>query len=293
MQGTWQGSTTTETYGQEQTTFVLTQNGSDILGTLQCTDANGTCVETEDVTGSINNSMVSISAIFRGESDVEYLYTGTSTGNTYSGNVDLNVKGGVYEEGGTFSVAKSSGQPSFGTYLGIATLTVWYKENALLNLPPQQRTYQQDVIVDIGPPLEGEDGTTEENPFYFISTNPPMAPHTPGNVSAHSATLYSTDLGYYTVFQYWEYISQGESVQGTLKPHALGSDNFNYVVAEDLSGILSCCTLYIERGATIDIRFYDGRLTMNIAGTVYDPFSEQLCITLVDRFELTIEATEQ
>jgi hypothetical protein len=110
MQGVWKGTTNTQIFGEEQTTFTLTQNGSDISGTLKLTDTDNNSYEAE-ANGSINNSSANISSIFDledGNGNIEYVYNGTIDGNTFSGNINLFENGVDTNQGGTFTVSKGS-----------------------------------------------------------------------------------------------------------------------------------------------------------------------------------------
>lgn len=109
MQGEWKGTTTTQRFGEEQTTFVLTQTGSDISGTLKLADANNNLWEAE-ANGSVNNSSANISSFFslEGGGNIEYAYDGTVEGSTFSGNINLYEDGVDTDQGGTFTVSKGS-----------------------------------------------------------------------------------------------------------------------------------------------------------------------------------------
>lgn len=110
MQGVWKGTTNTQMYGEEQTTFTLTQNGSDISGTLKLVDANNNSWQAE-ANGSVNNSSANISSFYSLETggNIEYAYNGTIEGSTFSGNINLFEDGVDTDQGGSFSVSKGSG----------------------------------------------------------------------------------------------------------------------------------------------------------------------------------------
>jgi hypothetical protein len=101
MAGTWYGNT-----GEVETTFNLTQDGSNILGTLQLS-TNDNTIDTEDVSGSVSGSTVEISATFRGGNTLEFSYKGTVTGDTYSGNL-TGFENGRETIKDTFSLTKGS-----------------------------------------------------------------------------------------------------------------------------------------------------------------------------------------
>ena len=116
MQGKWIGSTDTQMFNEElQTTFDLTQDGSNIGGTLQLTNSSGT-VETDNVNGSVSNSTITISAIFssQGDGTIEFGYKGTVEGDTYSGDVKIYENGTDTNRGGTFSLTKNGPTPDSG-----------------------------------------------------------------------------------------------------------------------------------------------------------------------------------
>lgn len=119
VQGSWQGVTTTQEFGEEQTTFNLNQDGNNISGSLQCSSNNGT-YETDNLTGSVNGSSVSISAIFptTDDGDIEYGYVGTISEDTYTGEVDLYLDGNIYEQGGTFSFSRTDGDIDSDSVVG-------------------------------------------------------------------------------------------------------------------------------------------------------------------------------
>lgn len=106
LTGTWTGTTTTEAYGVEQTTFELTQNSSSVSGTLTVASSEGQV--STSVTGSVSGSSVTLTGTFPlpNNGAVVYSYNGTVSGTTYSGTVSLS--GITTPEQGQFSVAQSS-----------------------------------------------------------------------------------------------------------------------------------------------------------------------------------------
>lgn len=108
LNGTWGGTTTTGTYGTEQTTFTFNQNGSQVTGTLVL---EGGAYET-DVTGSVDGDSATISAPFglEEEGSVTYRYQGTVNGATFSGTVILAFSDGD-QETGQFSVTRGATAP--------------------------------------------------------------------------------------------------------------------------------------------------------------------------------------
>jgi hypothetical protein len=108
MEGTWQGSTIAMDE-ELQTKLTLTQNDNNIEGILQLTFEDGKSTETEDVTGSISNSTVTISAVFplQDGGQIEFGYEGTVSGDTYSGDVKLFKNGTNTNQGGPFSLTKN------------------------------------------------------------------------------------------------------------------------------------------------------------------------------------------
>jgi hypothetical protein len=91
MQGVWNGNTSTQAFGDLSTTFTFSQDGNNLGGKLQVTDNYTTFDETDDVTGSVNNSEVIISAIFNYQdgTKIELGYKGSAEGNTISGKTDV------------------------------------------------------------------------------------------------------------------------------------------------------------------------------------------------------------
>ncbi len=186
--------------------------------------------------------------------------------------------------------------PVVTTYIGTATMDVWYK--GTYNKPPYHNTYQQSVRIKIGPTLIGEDGTAEENPFYYEAL--PQSLLNLGAFTIVSAGLFRMGNptpvpgeSYYTVNQWWSYTQQGERFSGNLMD-TMGFDTFNRIVTEDLAWPFPGhrCLSDIKPGATIDIVFIDNRITTRIAGTVYDSVHPQACTALVERFELQIEGVK-
>lgn len=110
LQVEWVGTADTKAFGLLQTVFNLTQDGNNIPeGTLRLTDESGT-VATNNVTGSITNSTMTISAIFTTTygSVVEFGFVGDVIGDTYSGNVNLFENGVDMFAGGPFSLTRQA-----------------------------------------------------------------------------------------------------------------------------------------------------------------------------------------
>jgi hypothetical protein len=179
-------------------------------------------------------------------------------------------------------------------YLGTATMDVWYGG---LGLQTLQRRYQQNVVVDIGAPLQTE-ANTEQNPFYYEAKALEAAGQ-PGSFAIYSAYIYVPDQtdpfgpgddGPPVVWQYWWYSEYQGSYQGTYLPDLSNRDNFNIIVAEDATGYLPFCVVNIAPESTIDITFEDNTVTTKVAGTVYDPLIQQLCTSYIERVEISINA---
>ena len=119
MAGTWQGNT-----GELQTTFSLTQDDNNIGGTLQLTNTDGDPIKTEDVSGTVKNSTVTISAIFplKEGGQVEFAYEGTVSGDTYSGKVKIYENGSSTYKNGTFSLTKGPAPGPVGDFDGTYTI---------------------------------------------------------------------------------------------------------------------------------------------------------------------------
>ncbi|NTU84780.1 MAG: hypothetical protein HGA45_36355 [Chloroflexales bacterium] len=191
--------------------------------------------------------------------------------------------------GATSTPSPTTTPPGETTYEGTATMKVWYK--AAGSSPAEVKTYRHNVTIKEGPPLEGDDGSREQNPFYYFA-NTPQGAGRPGTFAIYSATRYfSEEYREYTVFQYWSYTRQGTSYQGSFDPHPGGDDNFNIITTEDRSSYIPFCTASIKPGATIEIEVSDQRIRTHVEGEVYDPFVQQLCTTYIDRFDLTIDAS--
>lgn len=107
MSGVWEGSLTAKERGEEQISFELTQNGSDLSG-------KGTFItyESDDVTGSVEDTTVTISAIFtlRSGREIEFAYEGTVEENTFSGTFAAYRNGNMFDDG-TFSLSKNDSTP--------------------------------------------------------------------------------------------------------------------------------------------------------------------------------------
>ncbi len=108
ISGTWSGTTTTQSFGSEQTTLSLTQSDTQVSGTLTLTDSSGGSFST-DVTGSVSGSTATVSGLFtlEGGGTLEYRYEGTFSETVYSGTVTLLVDGAAQEQG-EFSVTKGA-----------------------------------------------------------------------------------------------------------------------------------------------------------------------------------------
>lgn len=117
ISGTWKGTSNTLAFGEAQTTFNFSQEGNNIDGNLQWSDTGGTA-NTDDVSGTIYSSVVTISAIFYTAtgSKVEFGYEGSLSDNICSGSIKLFVDDQDTGAGGTFSLSKyenaSTGPPS-------------------------------------------------------------------------------------------------------------------------------------------------------------------------------------
>jgi len=109
LTGTWSGTTTTQQFGTEQTTFNFTQSGSQVSGTLTLTDSSGGSFSA-DVTGSVSGNSATVSGAFplQAGGELEYRYEGTFSETSYSGTVTLLVDGAPQQQG-EFSVTRSSG----------------------------------------------------------------------------------------------------------------------------------------------------------------------------------------
>lgn len=178
-------------------------------------------------------------------------------------------------------------EPAYGDYYGSATLTIWYSESPFG--PSQSVSYPQYVHVNIKPPLVGEDGTKESNPFFIeISGNDNLP--TPGHFNIRSANLIILNIGIYSTFQYWYYNLFGDSYQGVYQP-PLGYDATNFVNAHDVMGVLPFCFTNISPEASIQISFSNNQVNALSAGQLISGDQKQLCETYVERYELTVTAS--
>lgn len=113
MSGDWQGTLTYTNGVTEPAYFVgLVQNGMNITGAHELTD-NGARVRTEDVTGTVTNANVTMSAFYgtRGSNVfLELVYTGTVDGGVYNGNLHVTGNtdaGGPIDQRGSFSFTRN------------------------------------------------------------------------------------------------------------------------------------------------------------------------------------------
>jgi hypothetical protein len=109
MTGTWRGSTTTQRWGTEDTTFeIASQVNNQFSGTLILNPGD---FQTS-LTGSVSGSTVTASGSFGldGGGSVEYRYQGNVANNTYSGTITLAFSSGQQEQG-TFSLTKGGSPP--------------------------------------------------------------------------------------------------------------------------------------------------------------------------------------
>lgn len=83
MSGVWEGSMTPQKRNEEQIRLELTKNGPNISGEMTFANANH---QSDDVTGSVEDSTVTISAIFPSNNggEFELAYEGPVAGNTFS-----------------------------------------------------------------------------------------------------------------------------------------------------------------------------------------------------------------
>jgi hypothetical protein len=144
MQGTWQGSTDTQMYGELQTTFNLTQDGSNIGGTLQLiqsTSTDDTTIEVDDVSGEVNSSAVTISVNLPQQRGIaiEFSYEGTVAGDTYSGDVKIFENGTDTNRGGPFILTKNGSTPEPDGPSFSGTYTIYDESNDCLPLAGYRR----------------------------------------------------------------------------------------------------------------------------------------------------------
>lgn len=110
LTGTWYGTTITEQFETEATTFEFIQNGSQVSGTLTLI---GNYADSTEITGAVASSAVTISAPFiftdgdGNDRDLEYRYEGDISEETLAGTVTLFIDG-VQSERGTFSVTQQT-----------------------------------------------------------------------------------------------------------------------------------------------------------------------------------------
>lgn len=117
MSGQWEGTLTYENGGSERANFVdFSQNGANISGIHELFD-NGVPARTDDVSGSVTNSTVTISAIYRSPDSadfVELAYEGTVDGDVYRGNLHVTGSTGNnprIDQRGTFTFTRGGGNP--------------------------------------------------------------------------------------------------------------------------------------------------------------------------------------
>ena len=108
MSGSWEGTMSTQRFGNSQLAFELEQNGSNISG-----DMTFDGYHTSNVNGSVNQSTATISGIYPTETDamLEFAFEGTVNGNTYSGTLTVLIGGEIDEQGLAFSVSKDGDMP--------------------------------------------------------------------------------------------------------------------------------------------------------------------------------------
>lgn len=108
MTGVWEGTMVTPERSERQIRFDLTQIGPNISGEMTFDGARS-----EDVTGSVEGSTVTISVIFpaRGGGQLELAYAGPVEGNTFSGTFTYFLRGNIEDEG-TFSLLSNDPVPN-------------------------------------------------------------------------------------------------------------------------------------------------------------------------------------
>jgi hypothetical protein len=103
MSGSWEGTMSTQRFGDSPLLLELDQDGSNIAG-----DMTFDGLHTSNVNGSVDNSTVSISAIYPTDIDkmLEFVFKGTANADQFSGNITVYLGGEIDERGGTFTVSK-------------------------------------------------------------------------------------------------------------------------------------------------------------------------------------------
>ncbi len=172
-----------------------------------------------------------------------------------------------------------------GEYFGSATMKVWYKET--MYNPPQLKTYQSDVRVNVDWPLIGNDGSIENNPFNYDVLSLINGRSGIGTFTIASAGIYNTDAGYVHINQYWTYSKEGEEYSGSFEPLLI--EGPNTLIVEDIV-FNYICFAQIKRGSDITISFKGDNMTTQVIGTVH-PNSYTPCAQYIERFEIIIDAT--
>ena len=108
MTGVWEGSMVPQKYNESQIRFDLTQTGPNLSGEMTLGDHLS-----DDVTGSVEGSTVTISAFFpaQGGGQIELAYTGPVEGNTFAGTFTYFLNGAMEDEG-TFSLTSNGPIPN-------------------------------------------------------------------------------------------------------------------------------------------------------------------------------------
>lgn len=92
VSGPWDGTATAQNGSVYQTAFTLTQDGNNIGGTCEWVTEDET-YHSPDVSGTVNNSTVTISIIFRDTENpdnyLELVYSGTVDGSDISGDITI------------------------------------------------------------------------------------------------------------------------------------------------------------------------------------------------------------
>lgn len=107
MSGVWEGSMIPKKRKNTQIRLELTQHKSDISGQMTLSTH-----QSDDVTGSVEGSKATISAMFPAKNggQVEFAYEGTVEGNTFSGTF-THYKEGNMDDEGTFSLSRITPGP--------------------------------------------------------------------------------------------------------------------------------------------------------------------------------------
>lgn len=106
MSGIWEGTMSTQRFGNSPLVLELEQDGSNIAGDMTFENYH-----TSNVNGSVDNSTVAISAIYPTETDamLEFAFEGNANADRYSGNLTVFIGGEIDEQGCTFTVSKDGG----------------------------------------------------------------------------------------------------------------------------------------------------------------------------------------